>query len=125
MKRRVIGYWVATAIIAFVFASGGLAQLVQRQENVEGLTHLGYPVYVATILGGWKLLGAVALLVPGFPRLKEWAYAGMVFELTGASASQAFAGDGAGHVVAPLVLTAIVFASWALRPESRMMKRAT
>lgn len=121
MKGRRIGYWVATGIIAFVFASGGLAQLARRPENVEGLVQLGYPAYVCTILGLWKVLGAAALLVPRFPRLKEWAYAGIVFELTGAAASQAFSGGSVGHVVAPLVLGAIALASWGLRPESRTL----
>lgn len=121
MKGRVVGYWVTTGIIAFVFASGGLAQLARRQENVEGLLQLGYPAYVCTILGVWKVLGAAALLVPRFPRLKEWAYAGIVFELTGAAASQAFSGGGVGHVVAPLVLAVIGLVSWALRPEGRTL----
>jgi hypothetical protein len=73
------------------------------------------------ILGLWKVLGAVAVLVPGFPRLKEWAYAGFFFDLTGAAASRAFAGDGAADILAPLGFLALVAASWALRPASRRL----
>jgi hypothetical protein len=83
------------------------------------MAHLGYPAYFATILGIWKLLGAIVVLVPGFGRVKEWAYAGMVFDLTGASASHAISGDPAGNVLTPLVILAIVVASYLLRPESR------
>ena len=57
------------------------------RNNVEGIVHLGYPLYFITIIGFWKVLGAITLLAPGFPRLKEWAYAGIFFDLTGAAAS--------------------------------------
>jgi hypothetical protein len=83
---------------------------------------LGYPTYFFAILGFWKVLGAVAILVPRFPRLKEWAYAGIFFDLTGAAASCAAVGGYgayAFHVIAPLILTGFTVASWALRPESR------
>jgi len=85
---------------------------------------LGYPAYVATILGVWKLLGAVTLLAPRLPRLKEWAYAGVVFDLTGAAFSHASAGDPVDKILIPLVLLAVAFASWALRPESRKLTSA-
>jgi hypothetical protein len=78
-------------------------------------------VYFATIMGFWKLLGAVAIVVPGIPRLKEWAYAGFFFDLTGAAATRAFVGDGAADILAPLVFLALVAASWALRPTSRTL----
>ncbi len=83
---------------------------------------LGYPMYFFAILGFWKVLGAIAILVPRFPRLKEWAYAGIFFDLTGAAAScAAVGGYGAYgfHVIAPLIITGFCVASWALRPESR------
>ena len=85
---------------------------------------LGYPLYFFAILGIWKVLGAIAILVPGFPRLKEWAYAGIFFDLTGAAASCAAVGGYgayAFHVIAPLILTGFTVASWALRPESRII----
>ena len=121
MKKRRIGYWTTTTILALALLSGGLAQLARLPPNVEGVVRLGYPAYVTTILGLWKLLGVAALLAPRLPRLKEWAYAGIVFELTGAAASQLAAGDGAGHVIAPLALAALALASWALRPPARTL----
>ncbi|MDI1446055.1 DoxX family protein [Polyangium sp. 6x1] len=120
-KARTIGYWVATGLLGFAFAAGGIGDLSGSPEILEGMAHLGYPAYFATILGVWKVLGAVALLVPRFPRLKEWAYAGIFFDLTGAAASHAVSGDPAGKVITPLVLLGIAAASWALRPESRKL----
>jgi uncharacterized membrane protein YphA (DoxX/SURF4 family) len=121
MKARKIGYWIATAITAWVFLSGGVAYLIRAPFVVPGILELGYPVYLLTILGFWKFLGGIAVLVPRFPRLKEWAYAGFVFDLTGASASHAFAGKPIWKVIVPLVITGIVFASWALRPASKKL----
>lgn len=121
MKAKTIAYWTTTALLAFALLSGGVAQLLRRPENVQGLADLGYPVYLLTILGTWKLLGALALLVPRLPRLKEWAYAGAFFELTGAAASHALAGSNTLHVVAPSILALIALASWALRPPSRTL----
>ncbi|XXX78266.1 DoxX family protein [Sorangium sp. So ce134] len=123
-KARTIGYWIATGLLGFAFAAGGLADLAGSPQVLEGMAHLGYPAYFATILGVWKVLGAVALFAPGFPRLKEWAYAGIFFDLTGAAASHAAVGDAAGQVMTPLVLVAIAAASWALRPESRRLASA-
>lgn len=120
-KARTIGYWVSTGLLAFAFAAGGVGDLSGAPQVLEGMTHLGYPAYFATILGVWKVLGAVALLAPRFPRLKEWAYAGIFFDLTGAAYSHAVSGDPAGKVITPLVLVAVAAASWALRPESRKL----
>jgi uncharacterized membrane protein YphA (DoxX/SURF4 family) len=122
MKTRTIAYWITTALVSLAFAAGGLADLSGAPEVMEGMKHLGYPAYVATILGVWKVLAPVALLAPRLPRLKEWAYAGIVFDLTGAAASHAAVGDDAGKIVAPLILAALAAASWALRPEDRRLK---
>jgi uncharacterized membrane protein YphA (DoxX/SURF4 family) len=92
---------------------------------LAGMTHLGYPPYFMTILGVWKILGGIAVLLPRTPRLKEWAYAGMIFDLTGAAFSHAASGDPAGKVIAPLVLAGLVAASWALRPEGRVLKASS
>jgi uncharacterized membrane protein YphA (DoxX/SURF4 family) len=116
-----IGYWVTTAIVAFVMLSGGVADVAHRSETVAGMVHLGYPVYFVTILGIWKLLGGIVLLAPRLPRLKEWAYAGALFDLTGATASHAVIGDDTGHLVWPLVFASLALVSWALRPQSRML----
>jgi hypothetical protein len=121
MKMRRIAYWVTTALTAFVFLSGGVMDIVQPPELLKGMTDLGYTGYFTTILGVWKVLGGIAILVPGFPRLKEWAYAGMFFDLSGASASHASVGDPVAKIVTPLVILGIVMASWALRPENRKL----
>jgi uncharacterized membrane protein YphA (DoxX/SURF4 family) len=124
MKSRTIGYWICTVLIAFAFLSGGVAYLLRLPPVLEGITHLGYPAYFLIILGFWKLLGGVAILLPGFPLVKEWAYAGIIFDLTGATASHIASGDDIRHILVPLVLAALVVASWALRPESRKLKPA-
>ena len=121
MKTKAIGYWTTTAIVAFVLLSGGAAELARRPETIEGMKHLGYPLYFTMILGVWKLLGGITLLAPRFPRLKEWAYAGAFFDLTGAAVSHAARGDDAAHLLWPLLFTALTVASWALRPQSRVL----
>ena len=125
MKTRRIAYWVTTGLTALMFLSGGVADIVQPAEVLKGMTDLGYTAYFTTILGVWKVLGGIAVLAPRFPRLKEWAYAGMFFDLTGASASHASVGDPAAKIVTPLILLGIVMASWALRPESRKLAGPT
>ncbi len=122
MKVRQVAYWVTTALTAFVFLSGGAGELARPAALMEGMTHLGYPAYFVTILGVWKVLGGVAVLVPRTPRLKEWVYAGMFFDLSGATASHASVGDPAVKIAVPIILLAIVVASWALRPESRWLR---
>jgi hypothetical protein len=121
-KSRSIGYWITTILLAF-FMSGGVAQIMQFRANPHGVVpELGYPMYFFLILGVWKVLGAITILVPGFPRLKEWAYAGIFFDLTGAAASCAAVGVYGAygfHVIAPLLIAGLCVASWALRPESR------
>ena len=122
-KAKSIVYWIMTVQVAFFIGSGGLGQMWQYHAAPHGVVpDLGYPMYFFAILGFWKALGAIAILVPRFPRLKEWAYAGIFFDLTGAAAScVAVGGYGAYgfHVIAPLVLTGFTVASWALRPPSR------
>ena len=118
---RRIAYWVTTALTAFVFLSGGVADIVQPADVLKGMTDLGYTAYFTTILGVWKFLGGLTVLAPRLPRLKEWAYAGMFFDLSGASASHAAVGDPVAKIVTPLILLGIVMASWALRPESRKL----
>ncbi|MGA8087624.1 MAG: DoxX family protein [Terracidiphilus sp.] len=121
-KTKSIAYWTTTTLVAF-FMTGGIAQLVQYRANPHGVVpDLGYPMYFFAILGVWKVLGAIAILVPRYPRLKEWAYAGIFFDLTGAAASCAWVGGYGAygfHVIAPLAIAGLLVASWALRPESR------
>jgi uncharacterized membrane protein YphA (DoxX/SURF4 family) len=124
VNAKTIAYWVTTALTALVFLGGGVADVLQPADLVKGMTDLGYPTYVTTILGVWKILGGFAVLAPRLPRLKEWAYAGMIFDLIGASASHAAVGDPAGKVATPLIILGIVMASWVLRPESRTLRDA-
>lgn len=120
-RLRRPAYWTATAVIAAEFAVGGVTDILHLPPFAPALVQLGYPQYVGVILGIWKLLGVAAILAPGFPRLKEWAYAGMMFDLTGAAASYVATGGGAGNLVPPLVFIVFLVASWALRPPSRRL----
>jgi uncharacterized membrane protein YphA (DoxX/SURF4 family) len=120
-KLKSAAYWVTTVLGPASFVIGGVLFLSHGEQQVATLAQLGYPPYVLDILGLWKLLAVIAVLVPGFPRLKEWAYAGFFFELTGAAASHAFVGNDVGQILAPLGFLALVMASWALRPASRRL----
>jgi hypothetical protein len=125
MRAKSIAYWTTTILVALPIGSGGVAQMSQFHANPHGVVPvLGYPTYFFAILGFWKVLGAIAILVPRIPRLKEWAYAGIFFDLTGAAASCAAVGDYgvyAFHILAPLILAGLTVASWALRPQSRIV----
>ena len=120
-RQRVVGYWIATGLIAVAMLSGGVGDLVRPPPVLEGMTHLGYPPYFMLILGAWKVIGGGVILAPRLPRVKEWAYAGILFDLTGATASHFAVGDDVRHIVTPLVLAGIAMASWALRPDSRRL----
>jgi len=124
MKGKVIGYWVCTVIVALLIGSGGAAQALRVPQNVEGMTALGYPLHFIVLLGVWKMLGALTLLAPGLRLVKEWAYAGIFIDLSGAVVASAANAGGAFHVIAPAVLIGILAASWALRPESRRLPEA-
>ena len=122
-------YWTATAVIATETLAGGITDLIHGRESViagrsvvDVVTQLGYPVYILRILGILKLAGAVVLFVPRLPRLKEWAYAGVTFELTGAAASHVLRGNGARDVITCLILAVFALVSWALRPPSRALQ---
>src|SRR5215472_11417675 len=130
MKIKVISYWVTTIFTALELLAGGVTDLMHgRTALVAGepvakvLAHLGYPVYLLTILGVWKLLGAIALLCPRLPRLKEWAYAGSFFVYTGAVASGVIRGldDPGTFIWPPLIFAVLTLASWVLRPQSRTL----
>jgi hypothetical protein len=124
MRTRTIGYWTTTGLLAFAFAAGGAFDVSGAPAVTATIAHLGYPAFFGALLGTWKLLGAAAVLAPRMPRVKEWAYAGMFFDLSSAAISHAAAGDDVGKVITPIVLLGLVVASWALRPESRMLRNA-
>ena len=127
MKTKHILYWTTTSFIALETFVGGVVDLVHGRGGivtgptvVEVVTSLGYPAYVLAILGALKIPGAIVLVVPRLLRLKEWAYAGIVFELLGAAASQAMCGH-AADVLAPAIMLGLALASWALRPPDRVL----
>ncbi len=124
MKQKMIGYWICTVVIALCIGSGGAAQVLRVPQNVEGLTALGYPLHFIVLLGVWKVLGALTLLAPGLKLVKEWAYAGIFIDLSGAVVASAANAGAAFHVIAPIALIGILAASWALRPESRRLPDA-
>jgi uncharacterized membrane protein YphA (DoxX/SURF4 family) len=121
MKTRKVAYWGTTTLLALGFLAGGAYDLARSPSALQTLQHLGYPTYFAVLIGVWKISGAFAILVPGWPRLQEWAYAGMFFDLSGAIVSHAAVGDGVGQWMPPLVFLAFALASWALRSDSRRL----
>jgi uncharacterized membrane protein YphA (DoxX/SURF4 family) len=121
MKTSTIAFWISTIVVCVAFAGSGIANLVHSPHIAADMAHLGYPAYFSTILGAWKVLGGLAIAAPRLPRLKEWAYAGMMFDLSGAAVSRGVSGDGAAGIVPPLFVAALVVASWALRPADRVL----
>ena len=121
-RARTIGYWAATGLAALAVIVGGAFDVARGQQVRGIMQHLGYPVYFAALLGVWKLLGGLAILAPRLPRLKEWAYAGMFFDLTGAAISHGSVGDPPVRWLTPLAILVLVIASWALRPKSRVLR---
>ena len=118
-KRNKIIYWIATLWLALGMVSTGIVQLIKPKADIDQITHLGYPVYLLTILGVWKLLGVVAVLVPGFPLLKEWAYAGFFFAMTGAAISHLVLRDPVSQIFPSLLLLILTGVSWYFRPADR------
>lgn len=120
-KRNRIIYWIFTAWLALGMISTGMIQLLRTDEEVENVTSLGYPVYLLTILGIWKILGSVAVLIPKFALLKEWAYAGFFFAMSGALFSRIATNDPVSKMLPSLLLLALVIISWYFRPASRKL----
>lgn len=118
-KRNKIIYWIATIWLAFGMVSTGVVQLLKMNEEVSMMVHIGYPAYFLTILGIWKILGTAAVLIPKFPLLKEWAYAGFFFAMSGAVFSHLAVGDGAKEFFGPVLLLILTVASWYFRPLDR------
>ncbi|MCF0065160.1 DoxX family protein [Dyadobacter chenwenxiniae] len=121
-KRNKIIYWVATLWLSLGMVSSGAVQLIKLKEEVDMMTHLGYPLYFLTIIGVWKMLGVIAILVPKFPLVKEWAYAGFFIAMSGAVFSHIAAGDGAKEFFGPVLLIVLTIVSWYFRPESRRLR---
>lgn len=118
-KRNKIIYWIATLWLALGMTSTGIVQLMQTKEEVELMNRLGYPLYFLTIIGVWKILGVIAVLVPKFPLVKEWAYAGFFFAMSGAIFSHFACGDKAIEYFGPTLLLVLTVVSWYFRPDDR------
>lgn len=118
-KRNRIIYWIATVWLALGMLSTGIVQLIKMDEEVKIMTHLGYPLYFLTIIGVWKILGVIAILIPKFPLLKEWTYAGFFFVMSGAVFSHIAAGDGGKEFFGPILLLILTVVSWYFRQEDR------
>ena len=116
---RSVGYWICTLCVVSELVLGGVWDIA-RIPTVQGMvTGLGYPTYFLVLLGTWKMLGAIALVIPGHPVVKEWAYAGVFFVYSGAIVSHLATGYALGELPVLLVMLGLTIASWALRPESR------
>lgn len=120
-KLHSAGYWIATIWLASGLLAGGLQQLFHTKNFVDIFVHLGYPLYLLTMLGIWKILGTTAILVPGFKLLKEWAYAGSFFVWVGAIFSHVALGDSIKEIFPGIVLLILTVVSWYLRPANRKM----
>lgn len=120
-KRNKIIYWVATIWLSLGITTSSIVQLIPLDEEVERMTALGYPLYILPILGVWKLLGVIAILVPKYPLVKEWAYAGLFFLLTGALYTHVAVKDPATEYFGPILLLVLTLASWYFRPPNRKL----
>ncbi|HYE55224.1 MAG TPA: DoxX family protein [Chitinophagaceae bacterium] len=121
MKKTNIFYWILTGLFAFMMGGSAIPDILMQKEAVDGITKMGYPAYFVPFIGWAKMLGVIAILVPGFPRIKEWAYAGLIFDLIAATYSLAVIGwPGVGFMALPLALGA---GSYTLH-HIRLKKRA-
>jgi hypothetical protein len=121
-KRNKIIYWVATIWLALGMVSTAAVQLLKMKEGQGGadsITHLGYPIYLLTVLGVWKILGVLTVLIPKLPLLKEWAYAGFFFVMSGAICSHIALGDPIKDIFPSLLLLILAMVSWYFRPADR------
>lgn len=118
-KRNKIIYWIATAWLALGMVATAIVQLSKAKSEVDMMTQLGYPIYFLTLIGIWKILGVVAVLIPKYPLLKEWAYAGFFFAMSGAVFSHVANGDAAKDLFGPMLLLVLTVISWYFRPVDR------
>ncbi|PZR19964.1 MAG: DoxX-like family protein [Flavobacterium psychrophilum] len=124
-KRNKIIYWIATVWLSLGMTATGIVQLLQVEEETKSMERLGYPLYVLTLLGVWKLLGVIAVLIPKFTLVKEWAYAGFFFAMSGAIVSHIAVNDPAVELFGPGLLLVLTVLSWYFRPPSRKLTLTT
>lgn len=120
-KRNKIIYWIATIWLSVGMLSTAIVQLLRTNDEVELMENLGYPVYLLTIIAVWKILGVVAVLIPGFPLVKEWAYAGFFIAMSGAIISHLISGNEAKDLFGPALLLILTAVSWYFRPADRKL----
>ena len=120
-KRNRIIYWIATLWLSLGMTATGMVQLLQNKEEAAMFSRLGYPMYLLIIIGVWKLLGVIAVLVPKFPLVKEWAYAGFFFLMSGAICSHLVLGDSIKDLFPSILLLTLTLVSWYFRPASRTL----
>lgn len=118
-KRNKIIYWISTAWLALGMLATGIVQLLKMDEEVKNFSNLGFPIYLMTLIGVWKILGVIAVLIPRLPLLKEWAYAGFFFTMSGALLCHIIIGDEAKTFFGPALLLVLTFLSWYYRPADR------
>lgn len=118
-KRNKIIYWIVTIFLSIGMLAGGIQQTLQIGGYNEIITKLHYPLYVLSILGVWKILGVIAILIPKFPLLKEWAYAGFFFAMSGAAISHFAVGQSFTEALPALILLIVTILSWYFRPSDR------
>ncbi|MBW3466908.1 DoxX family protein [Arthrospiribacter ruber] len=123
-KREKITYWVATIWLCLGMISTGIVQLVQLEEEVQKMNTLGYPDYFLTIIGVWKILGVIAVLAPKMPLIKEWAYAGFFFLMSGAIFTHLAVRDELVEYFGPALLLVLTIVSWYFRPADRKLTKA-
>jgi hypothetical protein len=124
-KKNLAIYWTATGLMSVGMLGSGLAQIAHAKQMVDLVVPLGYPLYILYILGVWKILGVIAILVPEFKLLKEWAYAGFFFVMTGALISHLASGDyGLKGLIGPFMQTIFIITSWYFRPANRKITEA-
>lgn len=121
MKKRKITYWIATAWLSLGMLSTGIVQVILMDEEVEKMSNLGYPSYFLIMIGIWKILGVIAVLIPKTPLIKEWAYAGFFFLMTGAIFTHIAVGDHTLEYFGPSLLLVLTIISWYFRPDNRKL----
>ncbi len=120
-KSKKIAYWIVTGMLCFGMLLGGTGQLLKMQPNVDGFKGIGFPLYVLPILGTWKFLAVFTILIPGYALVKEWAYAGLFFLLSGGVLAHLASDEGMIKALPVFVFMCLTVASWYLRPENRKL----
>ena len=124
-KAKKVVYWIATIWLSLGMLSSAVVQLLKVETEIRFITDLGYPRYLLTLLGIWKIPGVVVLLIPGFPLLKEWAYAGFFFIMSGALFSHIVMRDPLNETFPSVLLLVLTMVSWYFRPAGRKLVSLT